>query len=166
MVKFFLQHEYIRLYKKRQNIIFVPWLAEEGNTESDTRFQRIETIFTTEEITRLRKWAFVEIKLEARRYFKNLSSNSGCEFVPLMSMWNNQVNDRRVFEPQTQEETTHAGRSEQVFLSNDEKKTLYMLLREDKGNVLDQFLMGKNHYNYANKSAITVTLLGVSVMFY
>ncbi len=53
-----------------------------------------------------------------------------------------------------------------MFLSQDEKKTLYMLLREDKGNVLDQFLMGKNHYNYANKSALTVTLLGVSFMFY
>ncbi len=99
LAKFFLQHEYIRIYKKRQNIIFVPWLTEEGSTESDSRFQSIEALFTTEEITRLRKWAFVEIKLEARRYFKNLSSNYRSEFMPLMCMWNNQVNDRRIFEP-------------------------------------------------------------------
>ena len=52
------------------------------------------------------------------------------------------------------------------MLSHDEKKTLYTLLREDKGNVLDQFLMGKNHFNYSNKQALTVSMLSLSLVFY
>ena len=62
-----------------------------------SRLEKLEGELTDEEIIQFRKWAFVEIKLEARRYFNNVKKHSYSEFVPFLNIWSELINEKKVF---------------------------------------------------------------------
>lgn len=65
-----MMKRYIELYKRKQTIILVPWLAS-WTTQDEVKFKKCEDYLSLKDLLKYREWSFQEIKIEAKRYYNS-----------------------------------------------------------------------------------------------
>jgi hypothetical protein len=88
------------------------------------------------DLVKYRKWAFTEIRLEAKRYF-NSSKDGGKGVKPLLEIWTQTLNANNAFIDQNKEKDYD---DVPVELEEAEKMNLYEILERDTVQVLNMYL--------------------------
>ncbi len=89
---------------------------------------------------KFRKWAFTEIRLEAKRYFNSSKDGTDGKGVkPLLEIWTHTINNENAFKDIIKSEADDIP----IELTDAEKINLYEILERDKANVLNSYLEGQ-----------------------
>ncbi|CAD8125312.1 unnamed protein product [Paramecium sonneborni] len=132
---------YIQLYKRKQNIVLVPWLSQ-WTAKDEIKFKNCEDNLSLKDLLKYREWAFQEIRMEAKRYYNSAKDGQNDQSVkPLLEIWTNTINNQNSFKD-------HTKRTDDIpiELEDDEKINLYEILERDKTNVLASYLKGENNH--------------------
>ncbi|CAD8125695.1 unnamed protein product [Paramecium sonneborni] len=132
---------YIQLYKRKQNIVLVPWLSQ-WTAKDEVKFKNCEDNLSLKDLLKYREWAFQEIRMEAKRYYNSAKDGQNDQSVkPLLEIWTNTINNQNSFKD-------HTKRNDDIpiELDDDEKINLYEILERDKTNVLASYLKGENNH--------------------
>ncbi|CAK91760.1 unnamed protein product (macronuclear) [Paramecium tetraurelia] len=149
---------YIQLYKRKQNIVLVPWLSQ-WTAKDESKFKICEDNLPLKDLLKYREWAFQEIRMEAKRYCNSAKDGQNDQSVkPLLEIWTNTINNQNSFKD-------HTKRNDDIpiELEDDEKINLYEILERDKTNVLTSYLKGEN--NHPNQLKIDFKLKIHSIFF-
>ncbi|CAD8104021.1 unnamed protein product [Paramecium primaurelia] len=149
---------YIQLYKRKQNIVLVPWLSQ-WTAKDEIKFKNCEDNLPLKDLLKYREWAFQEIRMEAKRYCNSAKDGQNEQSVkPLLEIWTNTINNQNSFKD-------HTKRNDDIpiELEDDEKINLYEILERDKTNVLTSYLKGEN--NHPNQLKIDFKLKIHSIFF-
>jgi len=128
--------KYIDLYKRQQTIIDVPWLPKISDKERPL-LKTFEEEIPLDNLLQFRKWAFIEIRIEAKRFANSNKDAHGIK--PLLDIWYHTLNNSDVF---MEAKTDFC---ETIRLSSSEQNDLYEILVQDKSSVLESYLKGEKH---------------------
>ncbi|KAM3144515.1 Vacuolar protein sorting-associated protein 13 [Paramecium bursaria] len=159
--KLVLMKRYIQLYKRKQNIILVPWL-QSWTLQDETKFNRCEKELSLKDLLKYRQWAFEEIRIEAKRYYHSSKDGQSSQSVkPLLEIWTNTINNQNSFKDQQKSPENDIP----IELEDDEKINLYEILERDKTKVLSSYLKGQNNDPNQIKTKINLFIHSIFFLF-
>jgi hypothetical protein len=133
--KIIYMERYIQLYKASNKLIIAPWIKY---TDCEEDLQALENKMTLDDIIYCREIAFTELITEGKSFCA--SGEIGEGYKPLIHIWEYYVNDLK------SKWMNKTENSNQIGLSNAERRDLMMLANLDKDKVLLSYLKGEpNH---------------------
>lgn len=156
-----MYERYVIFFKRQNKFIKAHWLRN-LSVQGKRDLMELEETLTWQEIIKLREWALIELKIEAKRFMmakneiKNISRN-------LNDIWANSINQEQIVIKGERSECYQ--KMEDIEISYSERIGLYQMLALDKRRVISSFMDGDFYQATSVQFSISIKINSIYLMF-